>query len=95
MVGKVWEWLSGKKLVVGSLISVLSDIVTVLPVLLPVVIKDANTVVHVIGFSVTAIGLAHKAYKYLYHEELKKVAEQLNVPVPTVEDIANIQDVKK
>ncbi len=94
VIGKVWTWLSGKKLVIGTIISLVSDVVSALPVLLPFVVKDAAQVAHIFGVSLTVLGLLHKGYKYLYHEELKKVADQLGVPVANVVDVANVQDVK-
>jgi len=88
--GKFWTWVSGKKVVIGALISVLTEIVNNLPVILPVFVKDANEVTRIFGIALTVVGLAHKAYKYAYNEELKKISANLAVVDP-----ANVQDVKK
>ena len=90
MFGKFWTWVSGKKVVIGAVISVASEIVNNLPVLLPVFVQDANEVTRIFGIGLTVVGLAHKAYKYAYNEELKKIDSRLGSADP-----ANIQDVKK
>ncbi len=70
MLGKIWTFLNGKKLVIGSVITVVASIVATLPVILPLVVSDANTVAHAVGVGVTVLGLLHKVYKFIYKEEL-------------------------
>lgn len=80
MIANALTWLNGKKVVIGSLITVTSSIVATLPVLLPLFITDVNVIAHAVGVAVTIVGLLHKGYKYYFHED--------------VVDPANIQDVK-
>lgn len=71
MMGKVWEWLSGKKLVIGSLLTLVASLVDSLPVLLPLFVTDAGQVAGIVGVGVTIVGLLHKLYKFCYKEDHK------------------------
>jgi hypothetical protein len=66
---KIWDYLSGKKTVIGVVITVLATIAGVLPPILQVVGVDAVLAAKVIGIATTVVGLAHKVYKFIYKED--------------------------
>lgn len=67
--GKIWQWFDGKKLVVGSLIGVVSSIVLSLPVILPLFISDTAQVAQIVGVGLGLLGALHKLYKFIYKED--------------------------
>lgn len=69
MVGKVWSWLNGKKLVLGAIITIVSSIVAGLPVILPLFIQDAAQIAQITGVALAIVGALHKAYKFIYKED--------------------------
>ena len=95
MFGKIWVWLSGKKTVIGAVISVLTEVVSNLSIFLPLFIGDANEIARIIGVCFSLLGLLHKAYKYFYNEEVKKAYASVGQVAPGYTDIANVQDVQK
>jgi hypothetical protein len=66
---KLWEWLNGKKTLMGIIITVLAWLATNVPVILPAVGIDAILVAKITGILLTVVGIAHKVYKFLYKEE--------------------------
>lgn len=69
MLTKIWDWLNGKKTVIGAVITAISVTATQLGVLLPLFGVDAVLVAKIIGIATTVVGLLHKAYKFIYKEE--------------------------
>jgi hypothetical protein len=66
---KLWDFLNGKKTIIGAAITVLAIIAGALPVVLAAVGVDAILVAKVVGIATTVVGVAHKLYKFLYKEE--------------------------
>ncbi len=65
----LWAWFDGKKLIVGSIITVVATIAGALPVVLAAVGVGAVTVAKVVGVATTILALLHKLYKFVYKEE--------------------------
>lgn len=68
-ISKIWEWLNGKKTVIGAVITVIALIGDQLGIILPLLGVDAVLVAKVIGIVSMVLGVAHKVYKFLYKEE--------------------------
>lgn len=66
---KFWDFMNGKKVIVGAIITVLGVIAGYIPVVLPFFGVDAALVVKIVGIATTVVGVAHKIYKFLYKEE--------------------------
>ncbi len=66
---KFWEYMNGKKLVVGAIITAVSVLATQLGVLLPLLGLDAVLVAKVVGIATMVVGVLHKVYKFIYKEE--------------------------
>ncbi len=71
MFTKVWEFLDGKKTVVGSVIVALSVAAGYLPAVLAFFGVAAVKASTIVGVVTTVVGVAHKVYKFLYKEELQ------------------------
>ena len=69
MFTKVWDFLNGKKTVVGGVITAVAVAVQYLPSVLPFVGVDAAQVGVYVGVATTVLGLLHKVYKFVYKEE--------------------------
>lgn len=70
MFTKVWDFLNGKKTVVGSIITALGVAATyLLPVLSFFGVDPAHVAVAV-GVVTSVVGILHKVYKFIYKEEL-------------------------
>ena len=66
---KFWDYMSGKKLVVGAIITTVTVIATQLGVLLPLLGLDAVLVTKIVGVATMIVGLLHKLYKFIYKED--------------------------
>jgi hypothetical protein len=66
---KFWEYMNGKKLVVGAIITAVSVLATQLGVLLPLFGLDAVLVTKIVGVATMVVGILHKIYKFIYKEE--------------------------
>lgn len=69
MLNKVWEFLNGKKTLIGAIITLLSVVATQLGVLLPLFGLDGVLVAKIVGVATFAVGVAHKIYKFIYKED--------------------------
>jgi len=69
MLDKVWAWFNGKKTTIGAIITILAWVAGGIPVVLGAVGASAVLVAKVVGVATFVLGLAHKAYKFLYGEE--------------------------
>lgn len=68
MVGKIWDWLNGKKTVVGAVITIVAFAPEIIAQLPNFGVSPEDTA-RVLGIAVTVVGLLHKAYKFIYREE--------------------------
>jgi hypothetical protein len=68
-LGKFWDYMNGKKMLVGAIITALSVVATQLGVLLPMFGLDAVLAAKVVGVVTIAVGVLHKIYKFLYKED--------------------------
>jgi len=66
-----WDFMNGKKTVVGLIITALGFAAGFVPALLAALGVGAVTVVKVTGILTTVLGVAHKIYKFVYNEEHK------------------------
>jgi hypothetical protein len=66
---KFWDYMNGKKTVVGVIITVLATAVGYAPAVLAFVGVGAATIAQYIGIATTVLGVLHKIYKWLYHED--------------------------
>jgi hypothetical protein len=66
---KFWEFMNGKKTVVGLVITALAKVALVVPALFAVFGASAQAGV-VVGVITAVVGVGHKIYKFLYHEDL-------------------------
>lgn len=62
-VAKLWEFLRGKKTVIGSALTVLAATATYFSIVLPVFGVDAVQVGAVVGFITQIVGLLDKLYR--------------------------------
>lgn len=69
MFTKIWDWLNGKKTLIGAIITALAAIAGALPVVLAAVGVNAVLIAKVVGIATMVVGIAHKVYKFLYKEE--------------------------
>ena len=69
MFSGIWAWFNGKKLIIGTAITVLAILAGAVPAVLVAVGANAVLVAKVVGIFTMVVGLAHKAYKFLYNEE--------------------------
>lgn len=69
MFQKIWDWLNGKKTIIGLVITILATIAGYLPIVLPVLGVDAVLVAKIVGIATTILGLLHKLYKWAFGEE--------------------------
>jgi hypothetical protein len=69
-VMKAWQWLSGKKTTIGASITLAAGVVSLAATTLPAFGVDADHVALYVGYGTMAVGLLHKAYKALFHEDL-------------------------
>ena len=70
MFAKLWEFLNGKKTVVGAVITAVSVAATYLLPVLTFFGVDPAKVGVIVGVVTTVVGVLHKAYKFIYKEEL-------------------------
>lgn len=70
-VTKLWDFMNGKKTVVGAAITVLAYLVAGVPLVAALCTSTVcvATVAKVGGVGLTVVGIAHKIYKLLYREE--------------------------
>lgn len=67
LVGKIWSWLDGKKLLLGSVLTILGTVAEQLSVVLPALVGPAKSAQY-IGVATAVVGGLHKAYKWYYKE---------------------------
>jgi len=65
----IWDWLNGKKTIIGTIITVIALVSGQLGVLLPLLGVDAVLIAKIIGVTTMVLGILHKAYKFIYKEE--------------------------
>lgn len=70
-LGKLWDFLNGKKTIVGAFITVVAYLVAGIPLAAALCTTTvcATTVAKVAGVGLTVVGVLHKIYKFLYKEE--------------------------
>lgn len=66
---KIWDWLNGKKTIVGAIITAAAVIATYIPGLLAFFGVADVKIAAIIGVATTVVGLLHKLYKFIYGEE--------------------------
>lgn len=66
---KFWDFMNGKKVIVGVIVTVLSVIASYIAPALTLFGVDAILVAKVVGIATTVVGVAHKIYKLIYKEE--------------------------
>jgi hypothetical protein len=66
---KIWDYLNGKKVIAGVIITVLAAIAGYLAPALNLFGVDPVLVAKVVGIATTVVGIAHKIYKFIYKEE--------------------------
>jgi VIT1/CCC1 family predicted Fe2+/Mn2+ transporter len=69
MFTKLWDWLNGKKTLIGAIITGLAYIAGALPAVLPFFGVEAVLAAKIVGIAVTVVGVAHKIYKFIYKED--------------------------
>ncbi len=71
MLNNIWKWLDGKKTYIGASITIVAYLVAGIPLVagLCTTTVCAATIAKVAGIGLTIVGLLHKAYKFVYHEE--------------------------
>jgi hypothetical protein len=69
MFTKIWDFLNGKKTVVGVIITVLAAIAGYLPAVLAFFGVSAVAIAQWVGVATTVVGIAHKLYKWIYKED--------------------------
>lgn len=70
-VTKLWDFMNGKKTIVGAIITVVAYVVAGIPLAAALCTTTvcATTVAKVGGIGLTVVGVLHKAYKFLYRED--------------------------
>jgi hypothetical protein len=66
---KFWEYMNGKKTVVGAIITAVSVGIGYLPAVLAFFGVDAVQIATYVGIATTVVGILHKIYKFIYKEE--------------------------
>jgi hypothetical protein len=66
---KIWDFMNGKKVIAGVVITVLAWLAANATVILPVLGVDAVLVTKIAGILLTVVGVAHKIYKFIYKED--------------------------
>jgi hypothetical protein len=66
---KFWDFMNGKKTVVGAILTALSWILANAGVVLPFFHVDAAHIAGIVGILTTVVGIAHRIYKWLYNED--------------------------
>ena len=66
---KIWDWFNGRKTIIGAVITILSTLAGVLPVVLAAVGASAVLTAKVVGIATMVVGVAHKIYKFIYKED--------------------------
>jgi len=66
---KIWDFMNGKKLIFGAILTALASIAGILPVILAAVGVEAILVAKVVGIATMIVGAAHKIYKFIYKED--------------------------
>jgi hypothetical protein len=69
LLTKFWEFMNGKKVVVGAIITFLTVVAGYLPAVLAFFGIGAVQVAQYVGIATTVVGIAHKIYKFIYKEE--------------------------
>jgi hypothetical protein len=69
MLTKIWDFMNGKKTIVGAVITAVSVGATYLPAVLAFFGVDAVKIATYVGISTTVVGVAHKIYKFIYKED--------------------------
>ena len=71
MFGKIWAWLDGNKTTIGAIITIIGTTADQLAVILPAVVGPAKATQYLGGITI-AVGLIHKAYKFIYKTDAPK-----------------------
>jgi len=66
---KFWDFMNGKKVVVGIILTVLGVTTGYLAPTLTFFNVDPALVVKVVGIATTVVGVGHKVYKFIYKED--------------------------
>jgi hypothetical protein len=66
---KIWDFLNGKKLIAGAILTALTVLAGYLPAVLAFFGVDAVQVAQYVGIATMVVGVAHKIYKFLYKED--------------------------
>ena len=76
MITKIWDWLNGKKLIIGAIITLLAELQVALLAAIPAIQAAFPSTSKIVVWSTagvgalgTIVGLGHKLYKFIYHEE--------------------------
>ena len=71
VIGKVWNWLNGKKTLIGGIITLVAYVAGGVPLIAGVCSSEAClvTVAKAVGISTMIVGGLHKVYKFIYREE--------------------------
>jgi uncharacterized membrane protein YesL len=70
MFSSILAWLNGKKTIIGAVILAVTTIAAWIPGFLPFFGVGADHVVQIVGVATTVVGLLHKAYKYIFGEDV-------------------------
>ena len=71
MIGKIWTWLDGKKVLIGSVLVIFSVVADQLSVILPALLGPAEATQYV-GIATAIVGALHKVYKFIYKTDAPK-----------------------
>ena len=67
LVGKVWTYLDGKKVVLGAILVILGTVADQASIFLPTILPPAKAAQY-IGVATAVVGGLHKIYKWYYKE---------------------------
>ena len=65
MIGKIWQWLDGKKTVIGAILVIVGTVGEQASILLPALFEPAQALEY-IGYVKLVVGALHKVYKFIY-----------------------------
>ena len=66
---KFWDFMNGKKVIAGVIITVLATAAGYLPAVLVFFGVGAVQIAQYVGIATTVVGIAHKIYKFIYKED--------------------------
>jgi hypothetical protein len=69
MLLKVWTWLNGKKLALSGMLFLMQQLLLILPATLAAFSVPAAQAAQVTATAFAVVGVAHKAWKWFYHED--------------------------